>query len=247
MPICFSGHPSIPEKSTVNTYTYFWSFNVKSGTWCNEASVLNNGNFTNMPVPRTEFPAVALGGDTAIVFGGYHTTLMRRIDNTMLKYSYLADTFVYEADSNTWNYVCVVEEWPSHRAGSTLVYVPPACEVDDGKEGAGSASASKEKAGSGGSNSAPKAHKQRQGRVLLLGGYSYGPGFISPMPMDDVWELALWSGPKHVHTACWGCGKVGSGMRQCAGSCGGAMVMCGVECQSKAWNDGHKHWCKKME
>ena len=64
--------------------------------------------------------------------------------------------------------------------------------------------------------------------------------------MTEVWELTLDRDMEGVPAACWGCGKVEVGLRACKGSCGGAVVVCGRECQAKAWKEGgHKHWCTK--
>ena len=184
-----------------------------------------------------------------MVFGGYNSTLMHRIDDrSMLKFSYLADSFVYEANNKTWKYV-YVEEWPPYRAGSTLVYVPPAsAEGADDTLNQGERGGRKEhtSGGGGGGGSSERVPKKRHGRVLLLGGYCYDIATSVPMPMNDVWELTLLSGPKHVRVPCWGCGKVDTGRRQCAGSCGGAVVTCSVVCQDKVWKGGHKHWCRKV-
>ena len=48
---------------------------------------------------------------------------------------------------------------------------------------------------------------------------------------------------KNLRAVCWGCGRVGTGMKRCGGGGGGAVVTCGTDCQAKAWAEGHKHWC----
>ena len=68
----------------------------------------------------------------------------------------------------------------------------------------------------------------------------------TPKPFDELWELSLSSGIKRVRAVCHGCGKAGTGLRLCAGSCGGAVAMCGKDCQAKVWQAGHKHWCNKL-
>ena len=99
------------------------------------------------------------------------------------------------------------------------------------------------------SSSATKRNKQNimDGcRLLALGGYSNdGTEIGTPMLFNEVWELTLSSSLKHVHTVCWGCGRADKGFKLCQGTCGGAVAICGAECQLRVWEEGHKHWCRK--
>jgi hypothetical protein len=132
----------------------------------------------------------------------------------ILSYSYYGDAFVYDAPSNCWR--CIVsDEGPEHRAGAAMVHVPPAEEGGAAASGAG---------------------RLTEGRLLLLGGYM-GGRTPHAMPFSDVWELSLSSGIRRVTAVCHGCGKAGAGMKQCAGSCGGAVALCGgavalAQCQA---------------
>jgi hypothetical protein len=149
------------------------------------------------------------------------------------EYSYLADTFVYDAPSNSWR-VVYTEEWPEHRAGCAMVYVPA--------EGEGEGEGQGEPVAGGGVTAGSKVMR---GRMLLLGGF-IGGEVGKAMPFDRLWELKLSSGIKGLKVTCHGCGKAGTGMKLCAGSCGGAVALCGKECQAAVWQGGHKHWCKRV-
>jgi hypothetical protein len=89
------------------------------------------------------------------------------------------------------------------------------------------------------------------GKLLALGGFVGELGFTrggGGMPFDELWELSLrGSGPKSVAAMCAGCGVKAEGLKLCAGACGGAVAICGKECQAKVWQEGHKAWCKKVK
>ena len=152
------------------------------------------------------------------------------------QFSYLGDAFLYDSELNVWKCI-LTDKWPAHRALGALVAVPDnkpagAAGVDTGYTSA-AAEASK------------KSRRPNEGyRLIALGGYACDTS-VKSMPFDEIWELTLCSGLKHVHTACWGCGKVERGFKLCQGTCGGAVAICGSECQDKVWRDGHKHWCRK--
>lgn len=115
---------------TDHTYNDFWSFHVDKHKWERERL---RGNF---PAPRAESAHIYSPAlQRAVVYGGYHGSLMTRDDqvedmlnpNAFFRYSYFGDTLLYDPETRLWQLV-LVKGFPSYRAAGSF-----ACDPESGK------------------------------------------------------------------------------------------------------------------
>lgn len=204
---------------------YFWSFDITTKTWTNEACYTQSqglGFISNMPSPRSEAPVTQFGGGRyTLVHGGYSTLVPHYQPPYMIRCSYLSDTFLYDTETKRWKIIST-DNFPQHRGGHAIVYVPPSEPSDR------------------------KGKLMGGGKALLFGGYK-GGATTELLPFSEVWELTLQSSLKQVSATCHCCGKFfgpGGGLKKCTGTCDGAVVLCSEECRQKNW-EVHKLWCRK--
>ncbi|KAF8210879.1 hypothetical protein K438DRAFT_1710364 [Mycena galopus ATCC 62051] len=228
-------------------YGDFWSWSVEKETWRQERM---SGN---PPCARTEV-AYAYNEKLrkTIIFGGYHPSLVTLISTpeqpTMFRYSYFADTFIYDMAS------------PSPGAVTS---------ADSISEPTRSAPKWKQVVTPGFPTYRCQAHLQCDpitGRTYMFGGWTncqFIPTRTKLMSRSfgDLWELRADMEGGHFEEVdveeearvakagpwqrCFACASAGP-WKKCGGSCKGRVFFCGTTCLREGWNEHKKlHQCRK--
>lgn len=112
--------------SKAHAYQDLWSFDTSTEVWRQEKM---NGN---TPLRRSEFGyCFNKQWNSGVVFGGYTESLPLSEGDTLLEYSYFADTFIWSAETSRWSQV-ITRGFPTYRAsvGLFLMMEKPICLVD---------------------------------------------------------------------------------------------------------------------